>query len=164
MTLGLIPLTLEDRMPLFAKSKTLGPLVYILFNNTSRGDLFPFISLGFWQAFWKFSFGNRQRSLHRTLQGLEKQLEHNNRACQHMAKLQTDRVERSRKESSLREEEKRKERQRLQFLKAQRLQREELQAEYNQRNYDQDKKRQVRATSLMPSWTLPSPHWHQPIV
>ncbi|XP_067392357.1 uncharacterized protein C11orf16 homolog isoform X2 [Emydura macquarii macquarii] len=83
----------------------------------------------------------RQRSLHRTLQGLEKQLEHNNRACQHMAKLQTDRVERSRKESSLQEEEKRKERQRLQFLKAQRLQREELQAEYNQRNYDQDKKR-----------------------
>lgn len=69
--------------------------------------------------------------------------------CQHMAKLQTARAERSRKESSLQEEEKRKESQRLQFLKAQRLQREELQVEYNQRNYDQDKKRQVRAISLL---------------
>uniref|UniRef100_A0A8C3HCS6 DUF4537 domain-containing protein n=1 Tax=Chrysemys picta bellii TaxID=8478 RepID=A0A8C3HCS6_CHRPI len=91
----------------------------------------------------------RERSLQRTLQSLEKQLEYNNMACQHMAKLQTARAERSRKESSLQEEEKRKECQRLQFLKAQHLQREELQAEYNQRNYDQDKKRQVRVISLM---------------
>nr|XP_005296426.1 uncharacterized protein LOC101944303 isoform X1 [Chrysemys picta bellii] len=94
----------------------------------------------------------RERSLQRTLQSLEKQLEYNNMACQHMAKLQTARAERSRKESSLQEEEKRKECQRLQFLKAQHLQREELQAEYNQRNYDQDKKRQDMLRSRMQSW------------
>ncbi|XP_065421754.1 uncharacterized protein LOC101944303 isoform X11 [Chrysemys picta bellii] len=93
----------------------------------------------------------RERSLQRTLQSLEKQLEYNNMACQHMAKLQTARAERSRKESSLQEEEKRKECQRLQFLKAQHLQREELQAEYNQRNYDQDKKRQDMLRSRMQS-------------
>ncbi|XP_074925115.1 uncharacterized protein LOC116826445 isoform X1 [Chelonoidis abingdonii] len=91
----------------------------------------------------------RQRSLQRTLQSLEKQLEYDNMACQHMAKLQTARAERSRKESFLQEEEKRKESQRLQFLKGQRLQREELQAEYNQRNYDQDKKRQDMLRSRM---------------
>nr|XP_048686559.1 uncharacterized protein LOC125626981 isoform X1 [Caretta caretta]XP_048686570.1 uncharacterized protein LOC125626981 isoform X1 [Caretta caretta]XP_048686580.1 uncharacterized protein LOC125626981 isoform X1 [Caretta caretta] len=93
----------------------------------------------------------RQRSLQRTLQSLEKQLEYNNMVCQHMAKLQTGRAERSRKESSLQEEKKRKESQRLQFLKAQRLQREELQVEYNQRNCDQDKKRQDLLRSRMQS-------------
>lgn len=81
------------------------------------------------------------------LQGLEKQLEHNEQACQHMVQLQAARAERNRKESSLQEEEKKKETQRLQFLKAQRLQREKILAEYDDRISDQDKKRQVRAVS-----------------
>ncbi|XP_074863298.1 uncharacterized protein LOC142019858 [Carettochelys insculpta] len=93
----------------------------------------------------------RQMLIQRTLQNLEKQLEHNNKACQHMAKLQIARAERSRKESTLQEEEERKESRRLQFLKAQRLWREELQAEYNQRNQDQDKKRQDLLRSRMQS-------------
>ncbi|KYO36511.1 trichohyalin-like [Alligator mississippiensis] len=84
----------------------------------------------------------RQRSLQRMLQGLEKQLEHNEQACQHMVQLQAARAERNRKESSLQEEEKKKETQRLQFLKAQRLQREKILAEYDDRISDQDKKRQ----------------------
>nr|XP_006133442.1 uncharacterized protein LOC102449238 [Pelodiscus sinensis] len=93
----------------------------------------------------------RQRSLQRTLQALEKQLEFNNKAWQHMAKLQTAKAERNRKELSLKEEEKRKENERLQFLKAQHLQREELQAEYNKKSYDQDKKRQDMLQSRMQS-------------
>ncbi|XP_019400228.1 PREDICTED: uncharacterized protein LOC109316526 isoform X3 [Crocodylus porosus] len=84
----------------------------------------------------------RQRSLQRMLQGLEKQLEHNEQACQHMVQLQAARAERNRKESSLQEEEKKKETQRLQFLKAQHLQREKILAEYNDRISDHDKKRQ----------------------
>ncbi|RLW01865.1 hypothetical protein DV515_00007776 [Chloebia gouldiae] len=67
----------------------------------------------------------RQRLRQRTLQGLEKQLEHKERALQHMALLQAAGAERSRKESFFQEEEERKARQRLQFLQAQHLQREE---------------------------------------
>ncbi|XP_075014153.1 uncharacterized protein LOC142085754 isoform X2 [Calonectris borealis] len=83
----------------------------------------------------------RQRLHQRTLQGLEKQLEHKDRALQHMALLQAAGAERSRKESFLPEEEKRKASQRLQFLKTQRLQREELQAERNERSFEQEKGR-----------------------
>ncbi|CAN8212643.1 unnamed protein product [Coccothraustes coccothraustes] len=83
----------------------------------------------------------RQRLHQRTLQGLEKQLEHKERALQHMALLQAAGAERSRKESCSREEEERKARQRLQFLKTRRLQREELQAESNNRSCEQEKKR-----------------------
>ncbi|XP_074758114.1 uncharacterized protein LOC141958943 isoform X2 [Athene noctua] len=83
----------------------------------------------------------RQRLRQRTLQVLEKQLEHKDRALQHMALLQAAGAERSRKASSLLEEEKRKASQRLQFLKAQHLQREELQAERNDRSFEQAKER-----------------------
>ncbi|XP_056197151.1 uncharacterized protein LOC130150323 [Falco biarmicus] len=81
----------------------------------------------------------RQKLCQRTLQGLEKQLEHKDRALQHMALLQAAGAERSRKESFLLE--KRKASQRLQFLKTQRLQREELQAEHNERSSEQEKER-----------------------
>ncbi|XP_009331316.1 PREDICTED: trichohyalin-like [Pygoscelis adeliae] len=83
----------------------------------------------------------RQQLRQRTLQGLEKQLEHKDRALRHMALLQAAGAERSRKESFLPEEEKRKASQRLQFLKTQRLQREELQAERNERSFEQEKER-----------------------
>ncbi|XP_029897272.1 uncharacterized protein LOC115352781 isoform X2 [Aquila chrysaetos chrysaetos] len=82
----------------------------------------------------------RQQLRQRTLQGLEKQLEHKDRALQHMALLQAAGAERSRKESFL-PEEKRKASQRLQSLKTQRLQREELQAECNKRSFEQEKER-----------------------
>ncbi|XP_035198637.1 trichohyalin-like isoform X2 [Oxyura jamaicensis] len=55
----------------------------------------------------------RQRLHQRMLQGLEKQLEHKDRALQHMASLQAAWSERSRKESFLSEEENRKD-----FLKS----------------------------------------------
>lgn len=97
----------------------------------------------------KFCFGNRQRLHQRTLQGLEKQLEHTDRALQHLALLQAAGAERSRKESFLQEEEKRKASQKLQFLKAQSLQREELQAQRNERSFEQEKERLVRAISEM---------------
>ncbi|XP_054023810.1 uncharacterized protein LOC128897843 [Dryobates pubescens] len=85
---------------------------------------------------------NQRQQLHqRRLQELEKQLEHRDRALQHMALLQAARAEKSRKESSLTEEEKRKASQRLQFLKTQYLQREELQAERNERSFEQEKER-----------------------
>ncbi|XP_027522511.1 trichohyalin-like [Corapipo altera] len=85
---------------------------------------------------------NQRRQLRqRTLQGLEKQLEHKERALQHMALLQAAGAERSRKESSFQEEGKRKASQRLQFLKTQRSQREELQAECNERSFEQEKER-----------------------
>ncbi|XP_030093648.1 trichohyalin-like isoform X2 [Serinus canaria] len=93
----------------------------------------------------------RQRLRQRTLQGLEKQLEHEERALQHMALLQAARAERSRKESCSREEEERKARQRLQFLKTRRLQREELQAESNNRSCEQEKKRLELLRSRMQS-------------
>ncbi|XP_068257861.1 uncharacterized protein [Nyctibius grandis] len=83
----------------------------------------------------------RQRLHQRTLKGLEKQLEHKDRALQRLALLQAAGAERSRKESFLPEEEKRKASQRLQFLKTQRLQREELQAERNERSFEQEKER-----------------------
>ncbi|XP_031962793.1 trichohyalin-like isoform X1 [Corvus moneduloides] len=83
----------------------------------------------------------RQQLRQRTLQGLEKQLEHKERALQHMALLQAAGAERSRKESFFREEEERKARQRLQFLKTKHLQREELQAESNERSCGQEKER-----------------------
>lgn len=83
----------------------------------------------------------RQRLRQRTLQELEKWLEQEDRALQHMALLQAARAERSRKESFLPEEEKRKASQRLQFLKTQRVQREELQAERNERSFEQEKER-----------------------
>ncbi|XP_063251647.1 trichohyalin-like isoform X2 [Prinia subflava] len=83
----------------------------------------------------------RQRLHQRTLQELEKQLEHKERALQHVALLQAAGAERSRKESSFREEEERKAKQRLQFLKTQRLRREELQAESNKRSCEQEKER-----------------------
>uniref|UniRef100_A0A8C3JCG8 DUF4537 domain-containing protein n=1 Tax=Calidris pygmaea TaxID=425635 RepID=A0A8C3JCG8_9CHAR len=83
----------------------------------------------------------RQRLRQRTLQGQEKQLEHKDRALQHMALLQAAGAERSRKESFLSEEEKRKASERLQFLKSQRLRREELQAERNERSFEQEKER-----------------------
>ncbi|XP_065537281.1 uncharacterized protein LOC136015356 isoform X2 [Lathamus discolor] len=88
----------------------------------------------------------RQRLHQRILQELEKQLEQEDRALQHMALLQAARAERSRKESYLPEEEKRKASQRLQFLKTQRVQREELQAKHNERSSEQEKGRLVLAT------------------
>lgn len=97
----------------------------------------------------KFCFGNRERLRQRTLQGLEKQLEQEDRALQRRALLQAAGAERSRKESFLPEEERRKASQRLQFLKTQRLQREELQAERNERSVDQEKERLVRASPEM---------------
>ncbi|KAI1238812.1 hypothetical protein IHE44_0011902 [Lamprotornis superbus] len=93
----------------------------------------------------------RQRLRQRTLQGLEKQLEHKERALQHMALLQAAGAERSRKESFFREEEERKARQRLQFLKTQHLQREELQAESNKRSCEQEKERLEFLRSRMQS-------------
>ncbi|XP_032913261.1 trichohyalin-like [Catharus ustulatus] len=93
----------------------------------------------------------RQRLHQRTLQGLEKQLEHKERALQHMALLQAAGAERSRKESFPEEEEERKARQRLQFLKTQRLQREEMQAESNKRNCEQEKERLEFLRSRMQS-------------
>ncbi|XP_053834490.1 uncharacterized abhydrolase domain-containing protein DDB_G0269086-like isoform X2 [Vidua macroura] len=93
----------------------------------------------------------RQRLRQRTLQGLEKQLEHKERALQHMALLQAAGAERSRKESFFREEEERKARQRLQFLQTQRLQREELQAESNKRSCEQEKERLELLRSRMQS-------------
>lgn len=104
-----------------------------------------FLLLFLYEKFEKFCFGNRQRLRQRTLQGLEKQLEHKERVFQHMALLQAARAERSRKESCSQEEEERKARQRLQFLKTRHLQREELQAESNNRSCEQEKKRLVRA-------------------
>ncbi|XP_064510798.1 uncharacterized protein C11orf16 homolog isoform X4 [Pseudopipra pipra] len=83
----------------------------------------------------------RQQLRQRTLQGLEKQLEHKERALQHMALLQAAGAERSRKESSFQEEGKRKASQRLQLLKTQSSQREELQAECNERSFEQEKER-----------------------
>ncbi|XP_040417046.1 trichohyalin-like isoform X2 [Cygnus olor] len=83
----------------------------------------------------------RQRSHQRMLQGLEKQLEHKDRALQHMALLQAAWSERSRKESFLSEEENRKASQRLQFLQTRRLQRENLLAERNERSFEQEKER-----------------------
>ncbi|XP_021243975.1 uncharacterized protein LOC110394407 isoform X2 [Numida meleagris] len=83
----------------------------------------------------------RQRLHQRMLQGLEKKLEHKNRALQHMALLQAAQSERSRKESLLSEEENRKSSQRLQFLSTQRLQRENLLAERNERSFEQEKGR-----------------------
>ncbi|XP_030917313.1 trichohyalin-like [Geospiza fortis] len=93
----------------------------------------------------------RQRLRQRTLQGLEKQLEHKERALQHMALLQAAGAERSRKESFFQEEEERKARQRLQFLKTWRLQREELQAERNNRSCEQEKERLELLRSRMQS-------------
>lgn len=101
------------------------------------------------EKFEQFCFGNRQRLHQRTLQGLEKQLEHEDKALQHIALLQAAGAERNRKESFLSEEEKRKASQRLQFLKTQRLQREELQAERNERSFEQEKERLVRAIPEM---------------
>lgn len=100
------------------------------------------------EKFEKFCFGNRQQLRQRTLQGLEKQLEHKDRALQHMALLQAAGAERSSKESFL-PEEKRKASQRLQSLKTQHLQREELQAECNERSFEQEKERLVRAIPEM---------------
>ncbi|KAM7056292.1 uncharacterized protein M8220_002760 isoform 2-T2 [Acridotheres tristis] len=93
----------------------------------------------------------RQRLRQRTLQGLKKQLEHKERALQHMALLQAAGAERSRKESFFQEEEERKARQKLQFLKKQRLQREELQAESNKRRCQQEKERLEFLRSRMQS-------------
>ncbi|XP_064594169.1 trichohyalin-like isoform X3 [Zonotrichia leucophrys gambelii] len=95
----------------------------------------------------------RQRLHQRTLQGLEKQLEHKERALQHMALLQAAGAERSRKESCFpeEEEEERKARQRLQLRKTQRLQREELQAESNNRSWEQEKERLELLRSRMQS-------------
>lgn len=107
--------------------------------------VFLFLLLFLYEKFEKFCFGNRQRLRQRTLQGLEKQLEHKERALQHMALLQAAGAERSRKESFFQEEEERKARQRLQFLKTKRLQREELQAQSNERSCEQEKERLVRA-------------------
>ncbi|XP_054663278.1 uncharacterized protein LOC129198174 isoform X2 [Grus americana] len=83
----------------------------------------------------------RQRLRQRTLQGLKKQLEHEDRALQRMALLQAAGAERSRKESFLPEEEKRKANQRMQFLKTQRLHREKSQALHNERSFEQEKER-----------------------
>ncbi|KAJ7402965.1 hypothetical protein BTVI_81804 [Pitangus sulphuratus] len=94
----------------------------------------------------------RQRLRQRTLQGLEKQMEHKERALQHMALLQAAGAERSRKESSFREEGKRKASQRLQFLKTQRSQREELQAECNERSFEKERERLQFLRSRMQSW------------
>lgn len=87
----------------------------------------------------------------RTLQGLEKQLGHKERALQHMALLQAAGAERRRKESFFREEEEKKARQRLQFLKTQRLLREELQAKSNERSCEQEKERLEFLRSRMQS-------------
>lgn len=115
------------------------------------------------EKFEKFHFGNRQRLHQRTLQGLEKQLEHKDRALQHMALLQAAGAESSRKESFLLEEEKRKANQRLQFLKTQPLQREELQTEHSERSSEQEKERLVRAISEMFFPVLPCfQQWHHP--
>ncbi|XP_032851588.2 trichohyalin-like isoform X2 [Tyto alba] len=84
---------------------------------------------------------NQRQPLHqRTLQGLEKQLEHKDQALQHMALLQAAGAERSRKGSSLPEEGK-KASQRLRFVKTQHLQRELLQAERNERHFEQEKEK-----------------------
>ncbi|XP_057283820.1 trichohyalin-like isoform X1 [Pezoporus wallicus] len=83
----------------------------------------------------------RQRLHQRILQELEKRLEQEDRALQHMALLQAARAERSRKESFFPEEEKRKASQRLQFLKTQYVQRKELQAKRNERSFEQEKER-----------------------
>ncbi|XP_033370397.1 trichohyalin-like isoform X2 [Parus major] len=93
----------------------------------------------------------RQQLRQRTLQVLEKQLEHKERALQHMALLQAAGAERSRKESFFREEEERKARQRLQFLKTQHLKREELQAESNKRSCEKEKERLEFLRSRMQS-------------
>ncbi|XP_039564270.1 trichohyalin-like isoform X2 [Passer montanus] len=93
----------------------------------------------------------RRRLRQRILQGLEKQLEHKERALQHMALLQAAGAERSRKESFFQGEE-RKARQRLQFLKTRRLQREELQTESNKRSCEQEKERLELLRSRMQSW------------
>ncbi|XP_071406158.1 uncharacterized protein [Pithys albifrons albifrons] len=93
----------------------------------------------------------RQRLRQRTLQGLEKQLEHKKRALQHMALLQASGAERSRKESFSQEEEKRKAGQRLQFLKTQHLQREKLQAECSERSFEHEKERLEFLRSRMQS-------------
>ncbi|XP_058661235.1 inner centromere protein-like [Ammospiza caudacuta] len=95
----------------------------------------------------------RQRLRQRTLQGLEKQLEHKERALQHMALLQAAEAERSRKESCFpeEEEEERKARQRLQLLKTRHLQREELQTESNNRSCEQEKERLELLRSRMQS-------------
>ncbi|XP_074395209.1 uncharacterized protein LOC102072702 isoform X3 [Zonotrichia albicollis] len=95
----------------------------------------------------------RQRLRQRTLQGLEKQLEHKERALQHMALLQAAGAERSRKESCFpeEEEEERKARQRLQLRKTRCLQREELQAESNNRSWEQEKERLELLRSRMQS-------------
>lgn len=98
------------------------------------------------EKFERFCSGNRQRLRQRILQELEKRLEQEDRALQHMALLQTARAESSRKESFLPEEEKKKASQRLQFLKIQRVQREELQAKRNERSFEQEKERLVRAS------------------
>lgn len=110
---------------------------------------FSFLLLFLSEKFQKLCFGNRQRLHQRRLQELEKQLEHRDRALQHMALLQAAGAERSRKESFLTEEEKRKASQRLQFLKTRRLQREELQAERSERSFEQEKERLVRAIAEM---------------
>lgn len=94
----------------------------------------------------------RQRLHQRTLQGLKKQLEHKERALQHMALLQAAGAERSRRESFIGEEEERKARQRLQFLKTQRLQREKLLAESNERSCEQEKERLESLRTRMQSW------------
>lgn len=83
----------------------------------------------------------------RMLQGLEKQLEHEERALQRTALLQAAWSERSRKESFLSEEENRKASERLQSLQTRRLQREKLLAERNDRSFEQEKERLVRAIS-----------------
>ncbi|XP_066039906.1 trichohyalin-like isoform X2 [Chamaea fasciata] len=93
----------------------------------------------------------RQQLRQRTLQGLEKQLEHKERALQHMALLQAAGAERSRKESFFQEEEERKARQRLQFLKTQRLQTEELEAKTSKRSCEQGKERLEFLRSRMQS-------------
>ncbi|KAI6079876.1 Trichohyalin-like isoform X2 [Aix galericulata] len=83
----------------------------------------------------------RQRLHQRMLQGLEKQLEHEDRALQRTALLQAAWSERSRKESFLSEEENRKASERLQSLQTWRLQREKLLAERNERSFEQEKER-----------------------
>ncbi|XP_064313321.1 trichohyalin-like [Phalacrocorax carbo] len=94
----------------------------------------------------------RQQLRQRTLQGPEKQLEHKDRALQHMGLLQAAEAERSRRESFMPEREKRKASQRRQFLKAQRPLREELQAERNERSFEQEKKRLDFLRSRMQAW------------
>ncbi|XP_050181438.1 uncharacterized protein LOC126645266 [Myiozetetes cayanensis] len=86
----------------------------------------------------------RQRLRQRTLQGLEKQLEHKERALQHMALLQAAGAERSRKESSFREEGKRKEflRSRMQSWQDM-LEQESREQDKEQQNKDQAAKVRV---------------------